>query len=199
MLEDFKPVRVDPIDPTRCQAIGANGDQCPFQGMRDPTIVPGAGGMSERDVKFLKYCRMHGSAVSKAVKKEARRLYLASKWRSRMDAALDPEVGTNLDEELAVLRMTLQIMLEKYEEVELLNNVQGVSALVRDIRETLKDNKKVKSQMGELLDRAAIHKLSDAIVLIIGEHVAPAQLDKVAAQVAGAIAQAVSARSADKE
>lgn len=190
-MEDFKPVRVDPADKTRCQAVDQRGEQCPFQGMPDPTITPGVGGMAAEDVRFLKFCRMHGSIASKAMKKEAKRCYALGRWKDKVEKMLDPDVGTNLDEELGILRMMLELMLGKYEEMDLLNNVSGVSAIIRDIRELLKDNKKLKSQMGELMDRAAIQRLCDTLVIIISKHVPVDKLDEVGADVAAAIADAV--------
>lgn len=193
-MEDFKPVRVEPSDLTRCAAVGANGEQCPFQGMPDPTIVPGAGGMSQKDVRFLKYCKMHGSAVAKGVKKEAKRLYNIAKWKG-MEHMLDPDVGTNLDEELAVQRMLMQAILNACDsEVQLITYAPSISQMAREIRETMKDNKKLKSQMGELLDRAAMHKLADRLVTVIAKHIAPEKLDEVTMDVAAAVAEAVSNR-----
>lgn len=197
MLDDFKPVRVEPSDPTRCQAVGQNGEQCPFQGMPDPTITPGAGGMGPEDVRFLKHCRMHGSAAGKAVKKEARRLYNLQKFKS-IEAYLDPDVGTNLDEELAVQRMMLQTILNKCEtEVDLVMSAPAISQMTREIRETMKDNKKLKSQMGELLDRAAIHKLADRLVAVMSKHAPADKMDELSVDVAAAIAEAVSGRVND--
>lgn len=196
-MEDFKPTRVDPADKTRCQAVDQKGEQCPFQGMPDPTITPGAGGMAAEDVRFLKHCKMHGSALGKSMKKEAKRCYALGRWKDKVEKMLDPDVGTNLDEELGILRMMLELMLGKYEEVDLLNNVQGVSNLIQNIRELLKDNKKLKSQMGELMDRAAIQRLCDTLVIIISKYVPADQLDAVGSDVAAAIADAVVKQHAD--
>lgn len=191
-MDDFAPVRVEPNDKTRCQAVGQNGEQCPFQGMPDPTRVDGGGGMGPEDMRFLKKCRMHGSIIAKSMKKEAKRLYLLKRWNDKVDRLSDPEIGTNLDEELGVLRMMLETALNKYEELELLNSMAQISGLVRDIRDTLTANKKIKSQMGELMDRTAMHKLCDGLVAIISKHVPADKLDEVGQDVAGAIANAVS-------
>lgn len=187
-MEDFKPVRVEPADPTRCQAVGANGDQCPFQGMVDPTLHP------METPSFLKYCRMHGSATAKTMKKHAKRTYLLSRWKAQHDRLIDPEIGVNLDEELAVLRMVLQLALEKYEEVELITCAPQIQSMIRDIRDVLVANKKLKSQMGELLDRAAMHNLCDQFVTVIGKHVPPEKMDLVSQEIAEAIGKAVSNR-----
>lgn len=195
MIDDFKPVRVQPDDPTRCQSVGQNGEQCPFQGMLDPTIVPGAGGMSIQDTKFLKYCRMHGSATAHTMKRQAKKLYRIARWQDRIERLGDPEVGTNLDDELASMRMVFEAALNQCEtDVQLVMQAPQLQSLAREIRDTLTSNKKLKSQMGELLDRAAMHKLCDAIVVIISKHVDASKLDEVAADVAGAVAQAVSSR-----
>jgi hypothetical protein len=162
--------------------------------MFDPTCVPGAGGMSEEDRRYLKYCKMHGSVVATTVKKQARKLYQIARYRDRIDRISDPEVGVNLDEELAVLRMTLEAALNKYDEIELITMSGQVASLVRDIRETLTCNKKLKSQMGELLDRAAMHRLCDRLVVIISKYISPNQLDSVSIDVAAAVAEAVSQR-----
>lgn len=193
-MEDFKPVRVDAADKSRCQAVGPSGDQCPFQGMRDPTIVPGQSGMSEQDVVFLKYCRMHGSATAKSMKVQAKRLYMVGRYKTKLDRIMDPELGINLDEELAILRMTLEECLEKYTEVELVTMSSHVQSLIRDIANVLVANKKLKSQMGELLDRAAMNKLCDALLVVIVKHVPADKMDAVSIDVAGAIAEAVSNR-----
>lgn len=194
-MEDFKPVRVDPADKTRCQAIGQDGEQCPFQGAPDPTRSVGAGGLDQEDMRFLKHCKMHSGATSRAMKKEAKRLYNLTKWKGEVEQMLDPEVGTNLDEELAIQRMMFQAVLNKCDtDVDLLNYAPTLGKMSGEIRETMKDNKKLKSQMGELMDRSAMHRLCEKLVIVVSKHVPPDKLDEVGIDVAGAIAEAVSQR-----
>lgn len=168
--------RVPPGDPNRCAGVGrTSGSECPFRAM------PG-----------VRYCKMHGGDLAtKWVKKEAFRLYNLEKYRGQVDRLSAPSV-VNLDEELGVLRMLLETMLNTYEHVELLTNSGTIGHLVGQINAVLTNNQKLKSQMGQLMDRAAISRLCDAIVAIVVEEVAPERLDAVSAKVAGAIAAAVS-------
>lgn len=182
--DDQAFLRVEPSDPTRCGATGQNGEQCPFQSLRNP-MDPS---------QWLKVCKIHQMGSVHQAKKEAKRLYNLTRYRARVDRLSAPDVGTNLDEELGVLRMMLESLLERYEEVELITGAGQISALVRDIRDTLVANKKIKSAMGELLDRAAMNRLCDELVGVICQHAAPDKMDAISAGVAGAVAKALASR-----
>lgn len=184
--ETQKFVRVEPADPSRCKGTGQQGEQCPFQGLRNPAKVG----------EFLPWCTLHMGGVHAATaKREAKKLYHLEKYRGRIDRLGGAsDVGTNLDEELGILRMLLEESLAKFTDLELITGAGQISALVRDIRDTLTANKKIKSAMGELLDRAAMDRLCDKLVGVICKHVEADKMDEVSTDVAGAVAEAIANR-----
>lgn len=178
-----------PDHPDRCQAISSNGDQCWFVrlGYEGGDTGPGPGEST--------YCQLHGSFFKVKAKKEAKRLYALEKYRERLDRLGDEAFQANLDEELGIQRMLLEELMQRFEGVELITQSGRVTQIVKEIRETMSTNRKLKSQMGELLDRSALAKLCDAIVGIVQKHVPADRMSAVADEVAGAVAQAVASRS----
>ncbi len=177
MDDDERPwhTRVKEADSKeRCQSVGY-GDQCWF------IVIPGA-----------KYCYMHGQGVLQATKKAARKLYNIEKYREKVDALHQEE--PHLDEELGIQRMVLQETLNKFEGLELITNSGNISKMIREIRETLVANLKLKSEIGQLMDKATISRLCDEIVAIIARRVAPSDIDAVVGEVAGAVGKAVASR-----
>lgn len=181
--EDNKFVRVDPADPTRCQTVGQNGEQCPFQGKK-----------SDQNT-YMDRCALHfGGVRAASMRKQAQRIYHLEKYRDRINRLSDVEVSHNLDDELGIQRMLLENLLDKATPVELVTQAPQMSLLIRDIRDTLVANKKIKSAYGELMDREAINRLCDHLVVVIAKYVTPEQLDNVSQDVAAAIATAVATR-----
>lgn len=175
--------RVEPDDPTRCQGVRGETGQCNFEAQ---LLSNG---------KRAKYCRMHGAAIAeKSVQTQARRLYSLTKWQGQVDDLRANGEGVHLEEELAILRMTLQTALNKYEEVELITQSGQISSLCAQIQSILVANVKLKSQLGALLDRATIDKLAVGLVAIMSEYLPQDKLDDVSSKVAGLIAEAVSKR-----
>jgi len=187
VIEGRKYIRVEPSDPNRCTSIAINGDQCVFQAAKDP----------RDDTRFTEKCHLHGHFAAARLKKEAKKLYFVDKYRARIDRLSDPETGTNLDEELGILRMMLEEVLNKYSDIELITQSGQVTAIIRDIRDTLVANKKLKSAMGELLDRGTMNRLCDQLLLVMSKYVPTDKLDLVSASVAEAIATAVANRMGD--
>lgn len=153
--------------------MGTNGNQCNFVRMEG-----------------LKYCSMHGGMANKALKAKARQLYDIDRYRSRVDR-LGGDQFVHLDEELGILRMSLETLLQRFTEVELVTQSGAISNLVKDIRDTLVVNKKLKSAMGELMDRAAMDRLCDELVVVIAAYVPVDKMDSLSGDVAMAIAKAV--------
>lgn len=181
--------RVEPDDPRRCQGTRTSG-QCNFEAVKLP------------DGTYGKLCALHdaGSHQGKAYKKRALNLYQLTKYGGRVEKML--EAGSHdvfLDEELAVLRMTLETCLEKYSEVELVTNSGHVASLVGSISQALTVNKKLQSQMGQLMDRAAINRLCDKLVSIIADYAPEDKVDEVAGRVAGAVGESIAERMEVKD
>jgi hypothetical protein len=176
--DDFnKFERVEPDSPLRCQAATGPEGQCRFRAL---------------PLEGVKYCFMHGQAFIQKAKKEARRLYDIQKYRQRVDALGDEAFKSNLDEELGIQRMVLENLLNKFTDVEMVTQSSKIGMCIKEIRETMTANLKLKAAMGELLDRAAISKLCDAMVVILARRIKPEDMDAVVAEVASAIAEAVS-------
>lgn len=173
--------RVEPDDPHRCQGTAkGSGGQCIFEAVEYPQGV------------FHRFCTLHdaGNWQIKKAKKEARRLYDIQRYGDRIKQFVDEGGDVHLDEELGILRMTLEHALNRYGEVELITMSGNISNLVRDIRDTLVANNKVKAQMGALMDRATIDRLLDEVMMAVVEHIDPSKVDVVCQGVAAAVARA---------
>lgn len=180
--DEFKPVQLmvrvsNPGDPERCAATMKHGsEQCWF--VRNPGS---------------RHCRMHGGQIeTNTLKKKALKLYDVAKYRDRLDRLQGAQdIGARLTEELAILRMSLEAILSKGDEVELSNNSARICLIVREIRETLKGDQAQKKALGELLDKAAISKICDSMISIIQKYVTAEHLPQVIDEVATVLADAV--------
>lgn len=187
--DEFKVQRklervVDAHDPLRCGGVGtASGDQCWFR------VMPGT-----------KNCILHGgSAIQAILRRKAKKLYEITKYRAKLDRLEGEglEVASRLTEELAILRMSLEAMVARGDEVEFSQNSSRIALLVREIRETLKVDQGQRRALGDVLDKVALAKLCDAIVSVMLKHVSADALPKVVDDVAQCLADAISGGSSE--
>jgi hypothetical protein len=176
-----------PDHPERCQAVAAGGDQCTF--FHWPRSREGAPSPS-------KMCKMHGGAVvAKSMAKKAVSQYNLAKYKANVEKFASHDGIFNLRDEIGILRMTLETGLNRINnDDELVMASARITLLVKQIKETVEASKKLESQLGELMDRAAISRLCDSLISIIGDVVPEDRMPDVADRVAAAIASAVSSR-----
>lgn len=178
-LDSEKPLRVPyPDHPDRCASVAAGGDQCPFYrwGSQDS-----------------KACKMHGGqhAAKKAAKK-AMSMYNLALYQDEIERFGNHDSIFSLRDEIGILRMTLQGVVKGFKgDADLLMNTGRISQLVGQIHKVVVDAKKLESQLGELMDKAAIHRLCDSIIAIVTEHVSAEKLPVIADAIAAAIANAI--------
>jgi hypothetical protein len=164
--------------PDRCGAVGPKG-QCQFYRTPNGTM-----------------CIKHGgTAQEKAHKREDLEQYRLGKYKARVaDFATNPKVLT-LRDEIGITRMLLETKLNRWSEADdliahsgvILQNITAIQKLVTDC-------KKLESQMGMLLDRAAIQKLCDGILNVMVRYLDEDQMREVADLVMGEIAAATASR-----
>lgn len=178
-LDSEKPLRAPyPDHPDRCQAIAAGGDQCPFYrwGSQDS-----------------KYCKMHGGATAaKKAAKKAMSMYNLALYQEEVERFGNHDSIFSLRDEIGILRMTLQGLMSDFKgPSDLMMNTGRIAQLVGQIHKIVVDAKKLESQLGELMDRAAIHRLCDSIIAIVTDHVDASRLPVIADAIAAAIANAI--------
>lgn len=176
--EPFKRVSRDD-HPDRCQAVTAIHGQCGFY--RTPNSP---------------HCMKHGGTISEnAHKRDDLEQYRLQKYKARIkDFATNPKVLT-LRDEIGITRMLLETKLNRWENEDdliahsgvILQNLQVIQKLVTDC-------KKLESQMGMLMDRAAIQKLCDGILAIMSRYLDENQMAEAANLVLGEIATVTTAR-----
>lgn len=160
-MSELKFERItDPADPERCQA-GGNHGQCPYKGV----ILP--------DGTRAKYCPRHGGnkVIAKSEREETR-LYLAAQWREKIGDQADHPKFKSLREEVGILRMMLDNKLEQIKDnVQLMLQSQSVSALIQQIRDTLKVCQHIELSSGQMLDKNQALQLVTEIADIVSKYV----------------------------
>jgi hypothetical protein len=137
-MSDYKFQYVKPDDPTRCQGISKNGEQCYY-----------------KSVDGYEYCPRH---LHNRKKKEMRR-YLSEKWRATLDRHIDAEGVYNIREELGVLRLMLETVLNRaQDEQELELRAPQISDLVLKIERVVGTSVKLEEKLRNLLDAETVHQ-----------------------------------------
>lgn len=145
--------RVDDLaDPNRCGGATSRG-QCTNEAM------PGSG-----------FCKVHGG-VDK-VQKEKKRNYLLTKWRAQVGEKADSDVIKNLREEIGIMRVILEITLNKCDDEQALMMASAkISDMVSKIDSLVKSCHKLEGSMGNLLDKQAILQFAGTVIGIISKHI----------------------------
>lgn len=166
-------VHVADDDPTRCQAITANG-QCRIQ-----------------RTEGSQYCTMHGGADSQSVKQRIFRQYRLAQWQQRVDEFSDHDGVKSLREEIGICRMILEsIITNCKDQTDLLLYSNKITDIIGRIEKLVVSCNRLESSMGMLLDKTAALNLASQIVTIIGEHVTDGNIiDAVANDITMAILQ----------
>ena len=154
-------VRVKNGDPNQCEALRPGmGVQCTF-----------------KRVDGSRYCIMHGGQRTIAANRvKDLNHYRLKKYQGRVaELATSPHLRS-VDEEIGILRMTLESVFEQcHSSVDLLLYSQKISDLVRDITKCVQVADKLATKSGMLIGRAEAIKIGEKIVDIISDYITDEQ------------------------
>lgn len=160
-------------DPNRCQAVAAQG-QCRF------VAVP-----------ETKYCRMHGGTSAKAfLNRQDQRKYKLAKWQDRVNEFADDDQLKSLNDEIGILRMTLEnVLISCHEAADMLLYSPKIADLVAKIEKLVVTCAKLEMTAGVVLSRKAAFGLASQIVDVVSKHVTdPDAISSIADEIGAAIA-----------
>lgn len=160
-------------DPSRCQAVNARG-QCQF-----------------RAVDNTKYCPMHGGTAARAfLNRQDNRKYKLAKWQERVNAFADDDQLKSLNDEIGILRMTLEnVLVSCHEATDMLLYAPKIADLVQKIERLVVTCHKLEASTGVLLTKKAAFALASQIVDIVGKYVTdPDAVSGIADEIGSAIA-----------
>lgn len=156
--------RCEPEDPNRCQGVGQHG-QCPY-----------------RADEGSKYCQRHGSNKTfESQRKRSLNMYRLQIWQQRLEEFAESEQSTSLRNEIAILRITLEQILNKCTtDHELLLYSQKISDLAVKIEKLIASSHRIERSMGQLLDKSTALNFAGQVVDIISQYVEdPAVIDEI--------------------
>lgn len=160
-------------DPSRCQATTSRG-QCQFRAVEGTT-----------------YCKMHGGSSVRAYQvKQDQRKYKLAKWQERVNAFADDEQLKSLNDEIGILRMTLEnVLVACKDENDMLLYAPKIADLVAKIEKVVVTCHKLEASTGVLLTKSAAFTLAAQIVDIVTKHVTdPDAVSQIADEIGSAIA-----------
>jgi len=138
----------DDADPNRCQTVMATKGQC-------------------RNVAtFNGQCPAHGGVD----RTDHTRTYALTKYRARLDHFADDPHIKKLNEEIGILRMMLEMTLNKItDDFGLVTQASTISDLVTKIQACVTAADKLDQRHGQLLDKSVLLKFAAAVVDIISD------------------------------
>lgn len=170
----FELVRIsDDFDPERCEGVDSHG-QCRY-----------------KRVATSKFCPRHGGNRALAKEEEGKvRNYHLTTWRNRVNKFADNPEIKSLREEIGIIRMMIEVVLEKCkDENDLLIFSGKIQDLIGQAQKLVESCHKLEERTGVLLDKQTILTLADTMVRLIGEHVQDADaLDMIATKLVEAVA-----------
>lgn len=182
MPENVGFIRVSPEDPNRCQAV--HGDQqCPYraQGTRRP----------DGTWDGFQFCIRHSGYARKAAEKADHRLYLTAKWKEQIGFQADHPRLRSLNEEIGILRMTLNARLDQCsDEAFLMMQAGGIVEMTREIGKLVTTAHKIEQSMSHLLDKNQAMAWVQELLVIISDYVTdPEQLQQLSDRMINSLAQ----------
>lgn len=152
----YTPIRVAADDPRRCQGKGLQGNpQCNFQ------ALPGS-----------LNCPMHQSRGSRDNTKSIYR-FAQTDILARMEEFVEHPESRHLRSELALSRILLERMFDKYSatEFDLIANAGPISAAIAQVNSTLLANTKLEEKLGNLMTVQQVANLAQRMISVILLHV----------------------------
>lgn len=147
----------------RCQAVYAQG-QCP-----------------NKKVEGSDYCEMHGANKQlEAKSKKSIRDYQLSKWRDKLSRFSESANIKSLNEEVGILRMTLETVLNRCEnDHDLILQQANISKLVVDIDRVVNSCTKIEQKMGQYIDQKTLFQFASEMIALISDYVKQEKLDEI--------------------
>jgi DNA repair exonuclease SbcCD ATPase subunit len=162
---EHKLIRCEPDDPERCQSVSPRSGQCPY-----------------KSAHGSKYCQRHGANKHvEAERKKSLKLYRLQIWQQRLEEFAESEQATTLRNEIAILRITLEEILNKCQDNNaLLLYSQKISDLALKIEKLITSSHRIEKSLGQLLDKSTALNFAGQVVDIISQHVEdPAVVDAI--------------------
>lgn len=174
-MDKFERIK-EPDQSNRCQGNDAKG-QCTMVAIEGST-----------------YCIRHGGhSVARAVEKGELRNLKISKFKARLAVLGNSDNLMSLRDEIAVMRMTLEELVESCAgPADLIINCGQIAALVGNIGKLVKDCHSIEEKTGHLLSKDALSNFAGKVIDIIVTHVDD---ENVRRAIAGEIVNAVSESS----
>lgn len=165
MAVEQKLTRVEPDDPSRCQAVH-KGYQCPFRAV-------GTKNLETNEWEGPKYCARHsGKTQSTQAAAEETRLYRLAQWQARLEQFADHPKVKSLREEIGVLRVVLEGKLESAKDQHSLLLMSGqIIELVRQIDKTVVSCHKIEKELGYVMDRPQAERFIQNILATLTMYV----------------------------
>jgi hypothetical protein len=169
--------KVDEDSPDRCQGVMQGVGQC-------------------RNIKApgSQFCLRHGgNKAAEANRKEGTRTYMLQKWRERVNTFADSSNIKSLREEIGIVRMMLEMFLNRFkDEEDLLMHFEKVTSLIDKIEKLVVSCQKLEEKTGSMIDKTTLLVICDFLVGIVGEHVLdPDALNLIGEKFMDAIAKTV--------
>lgn len=168
-MEDYEHdyTRVAEDDPLRCQGRMRNGNQCLIR------AVPGGS-----------YCPVHGGTSQlKSQDRQELRNYQLNKYRQRVGELSSSPALKSLNEEIGILRMSLENALNQCNSAaELMVASQSISDMVLKIERLVTSCHKLDKDMCGLIGADDLRKLANDIIEIVGRRVPAEELSEVAVE-----------------
>lgn len=117
------------------------------------------------------YCAKHGAtSVRQALEKKQANLYRIEKYRDRVNHYSEHDKANSLREEIAILRILLEELLNKYTTTdELLLQAGVVGELVCKINALVTSSHKIEVALGELMSKTKVLGMADQMVSVIAD------------------------------
>lgn len=151
MLDKFGRRILERDDPLRCQANGDYG-QCEYEA-----------------VENSKYCPRHkGVEEARKVDKKAATMYQLMVWKKRMEELKASPEAKSLGDEVAILRMTLEAVLDRCKTTEDLFMMSStIGDLALKVEKVTKSCHILEQSSGQLMDKSKAIAFAGVVVEIV--------------------------------
>jgi len=139
----------DPDDPERCQHV-----------------IPSKGQCVNISTDASEYCIVHGKTAGA----DPARTYRLTKFKNRLNHFASDPKAKSLNEEIGILRMTLEEILNRCEDTHALTLQAGVvSEMTVKIEKLVTSCDKLDQRRGQLLDKSVLLRFAVSVVDIISD------------------------------
>jgi len=138
------------------------------------------------------FCKFHGGMASETLKLESTEtsLYRLRKYGKRLQEIKVANSARTLDDELGILRITLEEVVNKFGEegeVSILLYSTKITELVREIKSVLVAADRLATKAGTLIGRSEAIVIAGRVVEIVSKHITdPGALNRIANEISEA-------------